>query len=508
MSSRTAVRTRERSVTLLRALDQRLGAVAAALDLISLPARGPALDPGRSASAFLPLLVEACLDAAGTDVPWLVLTGVAGAFPRSRDVLAFRRRLEVLPPHELAAALLADVVASPRHGRLDFEMDVVVGGIVVNVDFCARHDIHTGIHRVVRETLPRWQAKHAIVATANIDEYSGLRTLAPREAHRVFAYGTEPSVSTSDELDYHARLVVPWRGVLVIPEIPEPAFSPYLAALAELSGNQLNIIGYDMIPVVSADLRPDVDAVRFASYLSVIKHATRVAGISVSATTEFAGFAHAVTAQGLPGPTVREVLLPGDVPTHATPSASAAPDRRPLVLCVGSHEPHKNHRTVLHAAERLWRAGHEFDLEFIGGTGWRSEELVAYLAEVRASGRPVHDRGRVTDDELWQAYRDASFTVFLSVHEGFGLPVVESLGCGTPVVTSIYGSMGEIAAGGGCLAVDPRDDDAVTEAIRVLLTDRNVLDRLREEAARRPVRRWDQYATELWDVLAVRADQP
>lgn len=490
------------SSVVLRALDQRLGAVAAALEVTGPDALRPSSEPGGPASALLPVLIDACRRAPRTDVSWLMMTAVSGALPRSEEVQAFRRQLELLNDYELGAALFASVLERPRRGRLDLELDIHIGGIVVNVDFCARYDVHTGIHRVVRETLPRWSAVHSIVATANTDDYSGLRTLAPREVNRVFAYGAEVPVDPTVERDYRARLVVPWRGVLVIPEIPDPAFSPYLSALAELSGNELNVIGYDMIPVVSADLRPHIDAIRFANYLTVIKYAHRVAGISISATTEFAGFAHAITAQGLPGPTVLEVLLPGDVPPSLQNADPPDSLRRPRVLCVGSHEPHKNHRTVLHAAERLWRSGHDFELEFIGGTGWQSEDFVEYLADVRASGRPVHDRGRVTDDELWQAYRQATFTVFLSVHEGFGLPVVESLACGTPVVTADYGSLGEIAAGGGCLAVNPRDDDAVTDAINRLLTDHATLVRLREEARRRPVRRWDEYATELWDVLA------
>jgi glycosyltransferase involved in cell wall biosynthesis len=487
--------------SVLRALDQRLVAVAKVLGTQGSSASGARREPGTVTSAVLPGLVDACRHASRADVSWLVMTAVSGAFPLADEIRAYRRGFDLLEDHEVAAALLANALAHARRDRLDLEVDVHAGAIVVNVDFCARYDLHTGIHRVVRETLPRWRAAHTIVATANTDDYSALRSLTPHEARRVFAFTPDGSVDPADERDAPTRLVIPWRGVLVIPEIPDPAFSPYLAAVAEFSGNEVAVIGYDMIPVVSADIRPSIDAIRFAKYLTVIKHAARVAAISVSATTEFAGFAQAVGAQGLPGPEVSEVLLPGDVPPLPATARQQDSRLRPRVLCVGSHEPHKNHRTVLHAAERLWRAGHDFELEFIGGEGWQSEDLVRSILTMHASGRPVHDRGRVTDGELWQAYRDAAFTVFLSIHEGFGLPVVESLACGTPVVTADYGSLGEIAAGGGCLAVDPRDDDAVTEAIGTLLGDRATLDRLREEALGRPVRLWDEYATDLWGVL-------
>jgi glycosyltransferase involved in cell wall biosynthesis len=104
----------------------------------------------------------------------------------------------------------------------------------------------------------------------------------------------------------------------------------------------------------------------------------------------------------------------------------------------------------------------------------------------------------VTDTELWALYREARFSVFVSLHEGFGLPVAESLALGTPALTSNYGSLAEIAEGGGCATVDPRSDDQVIAGMRKLLTDDKVIATLRAQAAGRPVRGWDEYARELW----------
>lgn len=91
--------------------------------------------------------------------------------------------------------------------------------------------------------------------------------------------------------------------------------------------------------------------------------------------------------------------------------------------------------------------------------------------------------------------------MFPSLHEGFGLPVVESLAHGTPVITSDFGSTAQSGAAGGTVLVDPRDDDALTGAMRTLLTDDDVLARLRAEIARRPERTWQDYADELWTQL-------
>ena len=65
--------------------------------------------------------------------------------------------------------------------------------------------------------------------------------------------------------------------------------SERLAALAQYSGNAVTAIGYDCIPIVSADMVPPVETAKFVHYLGVIKHVRRVAGISISAATEFAG---------------------------------------------------------------------------------------------------------------------------------------------------------------------------------------------------------------------------
>jgi glycosyltransferase involved in cell wall biosynthesis len=171
------------------------------------------------------------------------------------------------------------------------------------------------------------------------------------------------------------------------------------------------------------------------------------------------------------------------------------------VLVVGSHEPRKNHLAVLHAAEVLWREGLRFRLHLIGGPGWTTTAFDERLAALRSAGRDVEAQRSADDDALWAAYRRARFSVFPSLHEGYGLPVVESLALGTPVVATSYGSVGELAADGGVVPVDPRDDDALADAMRSLLVDDELLDRLRAEARDRPARTWDDYARELWQHL-------
>ncbi|WP_372594275.1 glycosyltransferase family 4 protein [Actinotalea sp.] len=476
--------------------------VAAATAVTGHPPEGTGL--AEAASSGLQDLVDRLRSSQDVSLAWLLLTAVAGCYPQADDVRAVRRAARLDDGTETALAVLDRARhLALTHRTADRPMRVV-GDVVVDLDLCSRSDFHNGIQRVARETIRCWGAEHEITTAAWTDSGGALRSMSPLEEARA-RHWAEPLLDerrqeADDEPFTEFDLLVPWRTTVVLAEVPIESRCPQLAALAEFSGNRLVAIGYDAIPLVSADLRPEGEPSAFAAYLTVVKHSTAVAGISRSATDEFAGFAATLPGQGLTGPVVSEVRLPSEVPPAPAGWVRTAP-ATPRVLSVGRFEPHKNQGALLHAAELLWREGLDFSLDLIGGPGWSTTAVDAQLAALERAGRPVRRLGSVPEEVLWSSIREASFTVFVSLHEGFGLPVSESLACGTPVITSDYGSQGEIAEGGGCLAVDPRDDAAVTSAMRRLLTDPVELDRLRQEAIARPLRTWKQYATELWDVL-------
>jgi len=453
--------------------------------------------------------VDQARDTLRPDLAWLLHTAVSGHLPLSDDVEDLVRHLELATDSTDAEIWLLRRAkeAIAEHGEVDRPIQVVTDAVVVDVNFTAQHDKHTGIQRVTREVCPRWNAAHDITLTAWLSSDSAMRTLVGREEAKVLAWAGRSRDEADDrddrddrENDKRPTVVVPWRSTVVLPEVAQGRTSGPLAALAQYSGNAVVAIGYDAIPVVSADMRPVSEPNQFVGYLTVIKHSRRVAGISTSAAAEFRGFANAVRAQGIAGPKVTEVMLAAEVPKGPTHPMDATP-QLPNLLCVGSHEPHKNHLAVLHAAELLWREGLDFRLTFVGGPGWDTSEYDARLTALIDGGRAVTNLGSVTDDELWSLYRRATFTVFPSIHEGFGLPVAESLACGTPAVTTRYGSTGEIAERGGCLLVDPRDDHDLATAMRSLLTDHDMYATLKEQAARSAGRTWDTYAAELWAVL-------
>lgn len=477
------------------ALRQRL---AAAAEVLGVDPETRHTHPADAASELFGRLVDHVHALAGSQELWLLMTALAAALPDPDQVRSAMRARDLSDADGLATWLLeAGWGPASAVGALELEMDVVRDTVVVDVDFSARHDLHTGIQRVVRETLPRWSRDHELTLVAWTDPGGAMRHLGATERDRVLFWHDRASAAEDAEVaPARHRMVVPWRCHVLLPENPPPEHCPPLAAMSLYSGNEVGLIGYDLIPAISPELIHTGLPDRFMRYLFAVKHADRVVGISGAATREFRGFAAMLAAQGLPGPAVLECALPVEVPV----GDPVPPGELPLVVSIGSFEPRKNQLAVLHAAEHLWREGRRFRLVFIGGGGWATE-FDAMLARLQSADRPVERRTAIPDEELWGTVRSARFSVFVSLHEGFGLPVAESLACGTPCLTSDRGSTLEIAEGGGAIVVDPMDDEQIADQMRRLLTDDELIEQLHREAAARPLRTWDHYAGELWALL-------
>ena len=149
-----------------------------------------------------------------------------------------------------------------------------------------------------------------------------------------------------------------------------------------------------------------------------------------------------VDALGVPADRVR--VVGNGVDSVFTPSGgSAAGD---YVLAVGTLEPRKN---LARAVEAARLAG--VDVRVVGAPGWGGVQVPGWV-------------GRVGDEELAALYRGARCLVYPSLYEGFGIPILEAMACGTPVVTSRGGATEEIA-GGAAVLVDPLDVEGIAAGI-------------------------------------------
>ena len=182
---------------------------------------------------------------------------------------------------------------------------------------------------------------------------------------------------------------------------------------------------------------------------------------------------------------------------------SAAHSARPVILCVSSLTARKNHIRLFDAARQLWDGGVKFELQLIGSsTNWgRRVALEAW--RLQSLGRPIRWLKHVDDRTLHQAYRECLFTVYPSLMEGFGLPILESLWHGKPCVCGGNGALGEVARGGGCLIVDQTSEDAIAAGIQKLLRDQATYARLCVEARARKFRSWSDYIEKLLQHLSL-----
>lgn len=140
-------------------------------------------------------------------------------------------------------------------------------------------------------------------------------------------------------------------------------------------------------------------------------------------------------------------------------------ERRPYVLSVGTLQPRKNYIRLMRAFAELRPDGHK--LIIAGGEGWLCEPI---LAEAEKHGDRIRMLGFVEESDLPALYRGAALFAFPSLYEGFGLPVLEAMACGVPVVCSNVSSLPEVA-GEAALLTDPHDEEALAEAMQRVLED-------------------------------------
>jgi alpha-1,3-rhamnosyl/mannosyltransferase len=131
-------------------------------------------------------------------------------------------------------------------------------------------------------------------------------------------------------------------------------------------------------------------------------------------------------------------------------------------LYAGTIEPRKNLATLLRAWEGMADAP---PLVLAGPYGWHSEEEVAAIQRLRDLGRPLRWLGRVERPRLVRLMQAARVFVYPSLYEGFGLPPLEAMACGVPIVASNAASLPEVVGQAGVL-VEPSDAEALSEAMR------------------------------------------
>ena len=254
----------------------------------------------------------------------------------------------------------------------------------------------------------------------------------------------------------------------------------------------------DAIPLKLPHVTWPHSVARHPEYLKMLASFDRVLAISEASRRELVEFWRW---QGVePRAKVGTILLGADF-DRASRTIKVSSDKSQvpgLLLCVGIIEPRKNQTFLLEVCAELWREGLAFELHLVGRVNPHFGRPIAEKVKLLRKEFPgLHFHEAADDRTVGELYGRARANVYPTLAEGCGLPLLESLWRGVPCVCSDLPVLRENADAGGCLAVAPNDMAAWKSALRAVLTDPAVGQKLRAEAAARTLPRWADTAAQL-----------
>jgi glycosyltransferase involved in cell wall biosynthesis len=183
----------------------------------------------------------------------------------------------------------------------------------------------------------------------------------------------------------------------------------------------------------------------------------------------------------------------------ATPQAARVASSEKYILFIGTIEPRKNVSTLVKAYRLMidrYPELKEFELRLAGAVGWRADGTVDEIRKTQCEGYRISLLGPVSEEEKWRQLSNASCFVYPSLYEGFGLPVLEAMASGTPVVCSDNTSLSEVA-GTAALFARAQDIEGWAEKVAAVLTDKKTAGDMRTKgAARASEFSWEKSAEE------------
>ena len=257
----------------------------------------------------------------------------------------------------------------------------------------------------------------------------------------------------------------------------------------------LTAVFHDAIALRFPELSAPKTVERFPRYISVLTQFDAIAAVSEASRVELLGLWAKMGIRDVPQ--VTTIPLGISRPKSA-PVTTLEHGDIPRVLCVGTLEPRKNHLALFDAAEILWDEGVSFNVELVGMAHRElGAKIVERIRELERAGRDISWLGAVDNDTLSARYAACDFTVYPSLMEGFGLPVLESLSVGKPCVCTTCGGLDEVSQGGGCVRLAGTDAAAIAFGLRDMLKNADLRERLTAEAVSRPLRTWSDYALDM-----------
>lgn len=391
--------------------------------------------------------------------------------------------------------------------------------LIIDVTNSTRDAANSGVVRVTRR-LSRSLQDHGVAPIFVVwDETAGSYVLPTRAEYEVLGRFNGPSFDDATRMSSAAERRFFFDDIptgaagsdcwLLIPELKAESSFERIRKFASDRNFRIAVVFYDAIPIVRPDLCNEDIRENHGRYMLGITEcdlAVPISNYSAKCLQDFWNDSGVVTScAAVPN------VLPGEFGGslrrgELRDAASGNVD----ILCVSTLEPRKNHRSLIHAC--LWMAENHPDLDWsltlVGNVYEGAFEIADWIQSVSESDERIQWLGIVDDTTLDRLYARCSFTVYPSLIEGFGLPILESVWHGRPCICSDQGVMAELAEGGGCVTTDVSQPLSLANTLYKLASDEELQLRLSREAIVRPLKTWNHYITELLDAMARNSPQP
>ena len=387
------------------------------------------------------------------------------------------------------------------------------------VDHTIQCPVNTGMQRVVRQlgkallnagenvTFVKWNAAASMFEMLNILELDSLSqwngSKLPEDIRALYPDGMTDSPILIGE---HSLEESNW---LIVPEVTHITYQPQPMTLdvimkAKYCGLKTAFVFYDAIPLRRKELNGMAE--NHSVYMQQLLLVDLIIPISEWSSRDLISYFNIherSTEEHMP--MIKAIPLPGASslsPRKDTPCLKLESKR--FILSVGSIEHRKNQLSLLYAFERYCNKYPSSELELVL-VGSVNSDIQADMNKVIGRCKRIKIINAL-DDQLDKLYSECMFTVFPSVEEGFGLPILESLWYAKPCVCANFGSMAEISEGGGCLMIDTHDSKNIFEAIEGLSSNASLLKKLTTEAAARKIETWFDYGEHFLEQVDIASD--
>jgi len=377
--------------------------------------------------------------------------------------------------------------------------------IYVFLDATIRFKRNTGIQRVVRQLSASLAANGVEIVPITWNSATEQFVSVPREDLEFISQWNGPRVDSWSIWDQET---VPkpnsWFLQAEVPTEHSSDFHRKIMDSARMLGLKLAHVFYDAIPVKLSEMYPLETSARHGEYMRQLIDYDVILPISEHSANDLGTHWRR---ESMPYRTIESKIRPIELAGEFTESSRVftipeKPMQRGRILTVSTLEPRKNFATLLQAFEiASEQIGASIELVIVGHYAY--PEVVELVSEYESRFANLRWERNADDARLRELYTHCDFSIYPSVEEGFGLPILESLWNARPCISASFGSMGAIANDGGVLAVDVTNAKKLADAIISLASDNELYHILARQCTQRDFKTWRSYASDVVSQMRV-----